>query len=488
MNKIALVYGNGSYPESSLKNPANDAKSIKEKLTKLGFRCITRTDAKVKEMEIGLVEFSELLEDNDVGLFFFAGHGMQIDGRNYLTAIDTDFSSEVDAKYSSLPLDKVIDVMDSGDAPTKIIILDACRNNPYERRWRSSDTRGLAPIFAPKGMIIAYATSPGQVALDGDGANGAYTKALLHHISTQDITIEDLFKRVRNTLSSSTKGHQISWEHTSLMGDFYFNYSMVTDELITEYSKNALSDSLYRPSDRSVHDIIESLKSYNWYAQNPAIQKLGSLKFEKVEKDDLLVLGRNVYQAACGSANSAIDFLNNLDIELSRMESKTAFHILNGMLFEIYFDGNGRRRKSGKADMIDQVFSLEANKTYSASFEFIQQALKPYTKELFYIPGQRKDVCIDITTHRMKDGKRAISGLFFEGDNILYDERGESYFDPTVEDSFFTTKKQDEINKLLSQCLITPNYRLKITYVDIDEPDISLLFPFPPKILRFSKD
>lgn len=266
MNKIALIIGNAAYPESQLANPVNDANAIGEKLKRLGFETILRTDATNKVMEEALADFASNLATRDVALFFFAGHGMQIDGRNYLTAINTNFDREIDAKYSSIPLDKVIETMEKGSNKTDIIILDACRTNPYERRWRGVDSRGLAPVYAPKGMIIGYATSPGQVAYDGDGHNGAYTDALLRHVSTPDITIEDLFKRVRNTLSSSTRGRQISWEHTSLMGDFYFNYSFVTEELVAEYGENAIADADYQPtSGDKAREIIGGLKSHNWY-------------------------------------------------------------------------------------------------------------------------------------------------------------------------------------------------------------------------------
>lgn len=247
MNKIALIFGNAKYPDSPLRNPVNDADAVQERLTRLGFKTVKRTDATNKEMEEGLNIFSSHLNSCEVALFFFAGHGMQISGKNYLTAIDTNFDKEIDAKYSSLPLDKVIEIMEDGTNQTDIIMLDACRNNPYERRWRGIDSRGLAPVYAPKGMIIGYATSPGQVAYDGDGENGAYTDAFLKHLSTPDINIEDLFKRVRNTLSSSTRGRQISWEHTSLMGDFYFNYSFVTDELLPEYSEKAIAEAGFTP-------------------------------------------------------------------------------------------------------------------------------------------------------------------------------------------------------------------------------------------------
>lgn len=487
MNKIALICGNNDYPESPLKNAVNDADAFGASLRSLGFQCIICTNAGKKEMNQGLRDFAKNLDDNDVALFFFAGHGMQIDGANYLTAIDTDFQDEGSAKYSSLPLNQIIEIMEDGHNQTSIIILDACRNNPYERRWRGGgETRGLAPVYAPKGMIIAYATSPGQVASDGPGENGAFTTALLHHITTQDISIEELFKRVRNTLSTFTRGRQISWEHTSLMGDFYFNFAIATDDLIAEYSTEAFADESFRLLDEHLHPIIKSLKSHNWYEQNAAIAKLQKTDLSVAEKDSLFVLGRNIYQAACGNAHVAIDFLDSLDAHFSTMGRNVVFHILNGMLYEIYFDSKGRKRETGKVEMIDRVMVLEDKTAYASSFNFIQQALKPYLKELFYIPGKGKDICVDITTQIMPDNRRAISGLFYEGDNILYDEKGEAYFDP-LKDDYLTLASREEISVILLQSLIAPSYRLKLNYVDFDNPMVSLLIPISPKIRRFSK-
>jgi len=135
MKKISVIIGNEDYPGSPLSNPVNDAKAIAGKLDQSGFRTIVRIDATNNAMEEALTDFSSNLATCDVALFFFAGHGMQIDGKNYLTALNTKFDREIDAKYSSLPLDKVIEIMEKGANKTAIIILDACRTNPYERKW-----------------------------------------------------------------------------------------------------------------------------------------------------------------------------------------------------------------------------------------------------------------------------------------------------------------------------------------------------------------
>jgi uncharacterized caspase-like protein len=144
----ALVFGNADYEGGgSLRNPVHDAEDIAAKLKSYGFEVIVATDQTNKDMDKKLKAFKELLERNEVGLFFFAGHGMQIDGTNYLLAVDSDAESETDVKHSSLSLDKVIDVMEESKASTKIIILDACRDNPWERAWnRTAATRGLASV------------------------------------------------------------------------------------------------------------------------------------------------------------------------------------------------------------------------------------------------------------------------------------------------------------------------------------------------------
>lgn len=487
MNKVAFIIGNSTYPDAPLINPVNDADAINKKLINLGFECIVQTDVSAKTMEEGLNDFGDALSNNEVGLFFFAGHGMQISGKNYLTAIDTNFEKEIDAKYTSLPLNKVIDVMEQEANRTNIIILDACRNNPYERKWRGIDTLGLAPVYTPKGMIIAYATSPGQVALDGEGDNGAYTTAILHHISTQDITIEDLFKRVRNTLSSSTKGKQISWEHTSLMGDFYFNFSILIDDFVTEYSKSALADSKYiSPEGSNVRDIIDSLKSNDWHIQNPAITQFKEINLDQCDKNDLFIVGRNIYQAACGGAFSAIDYLQNISTELKRINRAASLHILNGLLCEIYFDSHGQKRAIGKTDRFDAIFSIEEDGEFSPSFGFIVQVLTPYIKELFYIPGTLKEINIDVTTKLIEDNKPAVFEVFYEGENVLYNENGDSYFEP-LEDDWLTYYSIQEFSDILAASLMIPKHRLKVNYIENHKDDTRLLAPRRPRIQRYSK-
>ena len=233
---------------------------------------IKLTNATTEEMDQGIEAFGASLATSDVGLFFFAGHAFQIDGVNFLAGIDTKVSNKLAVQYSALHLDKVIDTMRSAQAPTSIIILDACRNNPFDPvLYRSGSSTGLAPVYAPKGTLIAYSTSPGEKSRDGSGRNGAYTEALLQHLDATDVPIETMFKRVRNTLDTISEGAQTSWEHTSLAGEFRFRLSLVAS--VEEYRREALADSLFVLNNTLPdHQLIRALKSYTWPVQNPAIE------------------------------------------------------------------------------------------------------------------------------------------------------------------------------------------------------------------------
>lgn len=157
-----------------------------------------------------------------MGLFYYAGHGIQVKGRNYLIPIGAAIESESDVKYESVDAGRVLGKMEDAGNSLNVIILDACRNNPFGRSFRSSD-KGLAKMDAPTGSILAYATSPGSVAADGQGRNGLYTSALLKHMMTPGLTIERMFKQIRIEVVGASGKKQVPWEASSLMGDFYFN-------------------------------------------------------------------------------------------------------------------------------------------------------------------------------------------------------------------------------------------------------------------------
>jgi hypothetical protein len=222
VDRLALIIGNGAYQTSPLKNPINDAEDMAETLKKLGFKVILKRDADQRTMEDTIRFFGRQLRDGDVGLFYFAGHGVQVDGRNYLMPVDAKIESESDVKYEAVDAGRILGKMEDAENRLNIVILDACRNNPYARAFRSNQN-GLARMDAPTGSLIAYSTAPGEVAADGPERNGIFTKHLIQHMLEPNLPIEQVLKRVRINVANETNGRQIPWESSSLMGDFYFN-------------------------------------------------------------------------------------------------------------------------------------------------------------------------------------------------------------------------------------------------------------------------
>ena len=220
--RIALVIGNSAYKEAPLKNPVNDAKAIATTLRTLGFDVLERTDVTQKEMNRAITEFGERLRYDTVALFFFAGHGLQVRGRNYLVPVDAQITSEGSVKSESVDVDTVLEHIATSGSGLNLVILDACRNNPFERKFRSANGGGLAQMDAPKGTLIAYATAPGKTASDGSGANGLYTQELLKAMPIPGIKVEDVFKRVRVEVAKASNDAQMPWESSSLTGDFFF--------------------------------------------------------------------------------------------------------------------------------------------------------------------------------------------------------------------------------------------------------------------------
>ncbi|MGC1301255.1 MAG: caspase family protein [Caulobacteraceae bacterium] len=413
----ALIIGNAAYPATGiLKNPTHDADDLSAKLRASGFDVTTVTDASVATMDKALKAFQAACTDADIALFFFAGHGIQIEGDNYLIALDTKTDDETDAKFSSLPLNKVITSMDQANSSTSIIVLDACRNNPWERRWRGGELRGMAPVYAPRGTLIAYSTSPGEVAADGLGRNGAYTAALLQHIDTPDVPVEAMFKRVRNTLSATTGGKQVSWEHTSLAGEFYFNLSVASR--ITDYGGSAIKDRTFVLDESDpVHAAIKRLKVLTWGAQNSAFDGLTAAVLNKASNDSLFVLGRNILQAADGGANGAYAFVHDYMNRMAGVTEEKRQAVTDGMLFEIFFDPHGERRAIPKARMFSKVFDLMAFPELSSDFEFIAGCLAPEAERYFLLPGKAHGISIDITLST--DGENAVEDVHVEGRSVL---------------------------------------------------------------------
>lgn len=220
-HRVALIIGNASYKTSPLRNPVNDARAMRDKLKRMGFEVVYFENLQVRQVGSALREFRNTIRPGSVALFFYAGHGLQVRGENYLPTVDADLSSEEDVPYQALSLSAVLNTMEDSKAAVNLVLLDACRNNPFARNFRSQ-AQGLARVQAPSGTLIHYATRPGSVAEDGGGKHGTYTEALLKQIDEQGVPIETSLKRVTIRVREVTKGKQEPWMEGSLTGDFYF--------------------------------------------------------------------------------------------------------------------------------------------------------------------------------------------------------------------------------------------------------------------------
>ena len=216
------MIGNAAYPDAPLRNAVNDATDVAALLRQLGFTVTLLRDASQRNMEEGIRTFTSGAPRGSVGLFYFSGHGAQLEGLNYIVPIGAKLGGTSDVKFQTVAADWVLARMDEAGMGVKLLILDACRNNPFGRSWTRTLSRGLASMDAVEGCLIAYATSPGKVADDGTGRNSPYTKHLLLQLRVPGQPVELLFKAVRMAVRQETQSRQTPWEASSLTGEFYF--------------------------------------------------------------------------------------------------------------------------------------------------------------------------------------------------------------------------------------------------------------------------
>ncbi|SLM27492.1 conserved hypothetical protein [Desulfamplus magnetovallimortis] len=250
-SRVALVVGNGAYELAPLKNPVNDAVDMRNALEKSGFTVILKVNADKASMLFALDEFSSHLRHSEASLFYYAGHGMQINGNNYLIPLNAHITSETDVEFAAVNAGRVLGKMENAGNAVNIVILDACRANPFKRSFRVSE-RGLARMKAPVGSILAYATAPGSVAADGSGRNGLYTSKLIHYMMIQGLKIEEVLKKTRADVMLEARNlgtDQVPWESSSLTGDFYF---------IPPRSEGSSKHELPEPVNSSITDFNEN--------------------------------------------------------------------------------------------------------------------------------------------------------------------------------------------------------------------------------------
>jgi len=219
--RVALVIGNGRYHAEPLKNPVNDARAMADKLKRLGFAVVFRENLVQKQIGSTLREFRSRLAPGSVSLFYYAGHGLQLNGVNYLPSVDADIETEDDVPTQSLDLNKVLEIMEAQRTRLNLIFLDACRNNPFTLGFRSVGG-GLARTTPPAGTILSFATRPGSVAADGAGEHGLYTQFLLQAMDEEGVVIEQALKKVLTGVRQASNGRQEPWLEGGIEGNFYF--------------------------------------------------------------------------------------------------------------------------------------------------------------------------------------------------------------------------------------------------------------------------
>lgn len=225
--RLALVVGNSEYlgKGNSLANPAHDAEDVSAKLKTLGFDVTTLIDGSLLQMKDAINLFSSKAKDYDIAFFYYSGHGLQTKGSNYMMPVDAEPSTAADIEYECYPLNRLLDKLDESNCPMKIIVLDACRNNPFTKGWyRGSAEEGLASVQSPKGTFITFATAAGSVAYDGTGRNSPYTTAFLQTLDTPNLSLFEFFNTVGQLVLEETQNKQDPWVNYSTMkGNFCFN-------------------------------------------------------------------------------------------------------------------------------------------------------------------------------------------------------------------------------------------------------------------------
>ncbi|MBP1628139.1 MAG: hypothetical protein H6Q00_2614 [Holophagaceae bacterium] len=375
--RIALVIGNGAYQDAPLRNPVNDARAMARALQACGFQVDLVLNADRKHMFQAVRDFGTRIQGGGVGLFYYAGHGMAVKGANYLIPVGTDIAAEDEVEIQALSVQTVLNKMESARNRLNLLVLDACRNNPFARSFRSG-TRGLTQMDAPAGSFIAYATAPGSTAADGSGENGLYTQHLLRAMHQPGLSVEQVFKKVRVGVKQDSRDQQVPWDSSSLTGDFYFLPGNAQPE-----STTPLAESLSRPKS----PVLPAKPAAAW---RPPLAEPSSL--DALPEVDRIV-ARNIQ--ALGGAN-ALNAVNSFR-SVTRTEGGGSQPLR--ILHEIGGDGSYRAENTGL---------LSSVSVYTADRSWFQSGKNPPQAD-----GPKKDVLV-------------VRSQEWEGPMARYRERGDT--------------------------------------------------------------
>jgi hypothetical protein len=354
--RIALIIGNSAYPGNmALANPSNDAKDMAATLRNMGFGVIEIRDASREQMTAAIERANkELNGKQGVGMLFYAGHGLQLDWRNYMVPVDAKMNSAADVPKQAIDIETVMTAFKSAGNRMNIVVLDACRDDPFAN-GKTSSGKGLAPLDAPTGTFLAYATAPGNVAQDGDGKNGLYTGYLLQELQKPTATIENVFKRVRFAVRKASNGAQIPWETTSLEDDFVFNSGIKKIVKLTEDQKEKQFDIEKADWDK-IKDNTSADPFYAFVQKYPngmltsaaqsTIDRLNVAKTKTyIDKSGLEVSNSSVFKLAPGDSFEYVRTNEYTKAEILRRKP-TVIRVANGMVF---FAGGGTLTVNGES-------------------------------------------------------------------------------------------------------------------------------------------
>jgi hypothetical protein len=414
---VVLAVGVDCYDDAgidNLDNAVNDARGFASTMQDLGYDVISCMNSSIDDFDAHFDIFLEKIKTARVGIFFYAGHGVERDGKNYLIARNTPTSNEgkLGTRYC-IELQEVINKMHGTGCSMTISIIDACRNNPF-RNLRGKHAFQLAPVTIPTGSLIAFSTSPGEIAKDkiGKSNHSVYTSTLLHYITEEGVEIEQMFKKVRTTVHNFTGGAQTPWEHTSLIGQFSFNPGNIVSRNFIPYSDDAIADREWDGAE--CHKIIQGLRTLTWSNQTDAIHKFITYT-DEISDDTLFVIGRNLTQTYQGDNYAAKRFVQRAENIEDFTDKDGNNHLLNGMLFEIYFNHEGKFRYTNfKGNILSELIRYNQRALLKHSFEFIQKILIPYSSYLLFTPSPTPTkVTLDVIIESQK-----IESLFYDSNKI----------------------------------------------------------------------
>lgn len=496
MKAKAFLIGVNDYQNiSKLETPLNDIGELKITFEQLGIDVSEKTDISKQTFDYAFPEFLSSIEDTDAIIFYFAGHGGQYYGKNYLLLKDVNITSPDHLIQSAIKLDDIIEGFERSNVGIKIIILDACRSPLHVLSKRGNEEVGFTSFEAPFGTFIAFSTSPKKSAEDvyeGSG-HSPFAHALLQHIKEKDVPIESLFKKTRNTLYSITEGKQLSWEHSCLLGDFYFSRSQLTGEYLTDYSSFALQDELYNYdlNETPIQKLIWKLRSHVARLQQEAINSISITNFSNVSKDELFILGRNMYQALSAGITGVLIYFKKIKANLDYFEKEVAFHILNGILYEIYFNKENKLRDKFKltaknyyddtVEIANQVFSLFLYPEYLNSAKFIMNSLTLNNERFFYDHVNKPIIELKLYFSKLSNSKTYIEKIEYEGINILKNKL--ENFNPESLCSYIEYSIS-KLKMMITEMLVAPKDKIIFKEINLQAGTVEALYDYENAILK----